>query len=469
MKFLKNFATESHRRDTEKNSVKFCEILWLILFFCQLLFAQQSPDLYFNTVRDKYVGGDFVGAASDIKESKQLGKNDEEIKTLSAQVATSFFTAACEKYTAGDLFGAVNYFEAGLELKDDQSAKDIFGLCLSEIVYKFYSQKKDYQAAIPYLEKLTALFPADEEYKKMYETAKRNIIRGVEALPGVAPKKDTKQIEQLFELMETRLQKQEKLLSGYSAKQQQLVGRIIDNARKEKDEFLSQIKSEIENENKKTKNIFVFSTSAAVGSVIFITFFLVFLLARYLKSGSSVIVFSNRKNAMETLSKTAKRLKMSDAKKEEKIIDAEPLSEKMALSIIEKEMFANHSPISDTPAAEGILNSFLESKNSDIAAKAAVSLYNYNPEKALTVLEKLLSESDEQKRLAAVRALGEIASSVAINMLLSNLSGAGKSVQRETIKMLRNIMVMKKSDITDELQKKIKNTLYSMKDTWIIE
>jgi len=52
---------------------------------------------------------------------------------------------------------------------------------------------------------------------------------------------------------------------------------------------------------------------------------------------------------------------------------------------------------------------------------------------------------------------------------LSNLSGAGKFVQRETIKMLRNIMVMKKSDITDELQKKIKNTLYSMKDTWIIE
>jgi len=217
------------------------------------LFAQQSPDFYFNSARDKYIQGDFVGAALDIKESKQLGYNDEEVKTLSDKVATSFFTSACEKYTEGDLFGAIKLFESGLELRDDQSAKDIFGLCLSEIVYKFYFQKKDYQSSLPYLEKLTALFPDDQEYKKMYETAKRNIIRGVEALPGITPKKDTQQIERLFNLMEIRLQKQEKLLSGYSAEQQQLVGLILEHSRKEKDEFLSQIKNEIENKNNSNK------------------------------------------------------------------------------------------------------------------------------------------------------------------------------------------------------------------------
>lgn len=446
------------------------------LFFCQLLFAQQTPDLYFNTARDKYIKGDFVGAASDIKESKQLGKNDEEVKTLSDKVATSFFTAACEKYTAGDLLGAVKYFESGLELKDDQSAKDIFGLCLSEIVYKLYFQKKDYQAVIPYLEKLTAIFPDDEEYKKMYETVKQRIIRGVESLPGVTPKKNTKQIEKLFTLMEDRLQKQEKLLSGYSAEHQQLVGRVIEHSRKEKNEFISQIKKEkeefilqIKNENKETKNVFVFFTTAAVGFVVFITFFLVFLLARYLKSGSSVIIFTQKKNATETLKRTVKELKISDGKKEEKIIEAEALPERRALNILEKEMFDNPLPLPDAPAAESVLHSFLESKNDGIVAKSAVSLYKYNSEKAIIVLEKLLAGSDEQKRIAAVEALGEIASPVAINILLNNLSGAEKPVKREIIKMLRNIIVMKKSDLPSELHEKIKSTLGSLKETWIIK
>lgn len=446
------------------------------LFFCQLLFAQQTPDFptpirdgrdlhYFNSAMDKYLKGDFIGAASDIKEAKQSGKDDEELKSLTEKIATSFFTSACEKYTAGDLFDAVKLFEGGLELKDDKNAKDIFGLCLSEIVYKFYSQKKDYQTAIPYLEKLTALFPDDQEYKKMYETAKQHIIRGVEALPGITPKKDTKQIEILFALMETQLQKQEKLLNSYNAEQQQLVSRIIENARKEKDEFISQIK----NENKETKKIFVFSTTAAVGFVIFITFFLVFLLARYLKSGSSVIIFTHQKNAMETLKRTAKELKSSAVKKEEKIIEGEILHEKRALSIIEKEMFDHPSPLHDAPSAESVLNSFLESKDSSIIAKTSISLYKYNSEKAITILEKLLSSSDDQKRIEAVRALGEIASPVTINILLNNLSGAGRPVKREIIKMLRDIMIMKKSYITAELQEKIKNALGSQKEMWIIE
>ena len=458
----------------KKNLYFFC--VFCIFSLCSssmFSVVEKTAADYFYTAREKYLKDDLSGAVEDIKKAKESGKDDKELNTLQKNLAVAYFNRGSEKYTANDLFGAVSDLEASMELYNLTTTKDILGLCLSEIVYVFYTKKKDYEKAIPYIEKLIKLFPGDPEYKEMYETAKKYTIRGVEALPGITPKKETQQIERLFALMESRLQRQEKLLETYDQKQKEQMQKILARAEAQTEKALKEISANIQKERNKTTRTFFFTTTSGVTVAGCIVMFLFLVMLKlFFRKKTAVILMSDepRKQVLETLREKIQSLSSPG--------NEQPPSRREIdkLKIIEAEIVEHQT---DPQAAEKILESFLQSEDNILKTKAAKALFKHNPVRALDILLEMLQDIHINTRIESVHTLGEISSPEAIKILIDNLDSADNDpvmtdasrdqLKKAIIKSLREIIENPRKELLPYLKEKIEKCLAKYEDTWIIE
>ncbi|HAM38443.1 MAG: hypothetical protein A2539_00710 [Elusimicrobia bacterium RIFOXYD2_FULL_34_15] len=500
-------------------------ILFVILNIYQIAYAENKTALqYYNSANKKYNNGDIAGAASDIKKAKELKKDDGKIKILVIKIAKDYFNRGGEKYNQGNLLNAIKDFDASLNLYEEKTVKDVYGLCLTELVGQVYSENNSYEKAIPHIRKLIELFPDELEYRQMYETANvdKQVVQNIETLPGItalpetvqttqpqpaqvqqtqelvqAPQsqqssqtvqpqqieqtQQTPQIEKLYSLIESRLQKNEKLLKTYDKKQRDLIQKIYNNAEAKREKLLKEmVTSVVRKENIKTekalkdtvssalekegagmKKTLFFTTTLGIVSMGGILGFLVLILTKYIKKRSAVILWHGEVGMAESLKQRTEELLL--AKKRSLLLP----SEMEDLRVIEAEIVEK----TDAGAAENILSPFLKSNNSLTRAQAAKALFKHNPEKSLDILEDMLEKGDEQARIDSLATLGEIGTVESIKVLLDSINKLKYNEKKIVIRSLMKIVAENKEGIPFYLLEKIDNILSELKEKegWLLE
>ncbi|MCB4790737.1 MAG: HEAT repeat domain-containing protein [Elusimicrobia bacterium] len=468
-------------------------ILPAIINFYQFSIAEQfSADDYFDRGSQRYAQGDLDRAVLDLKKSMKLGKEESEVKDVLYEISTVYYTLSGEKYVNGDTEGAFADVDKSLELnKDDMFARNFLGIYAKELATK-YLNMKNYDKAMPYLEKLLELFPEENEYKTMYETAKKHLSDNRDTFqepassegPVQATHKQEKAKQQqqnasakpdkkLFLLLESRMEKQEKLLEGYEEKYKEFMQKqeiLLQNSEGKHKELMqkmlsrvardrNEIADSISRETTRMKQVLIFAAVILLVLAIF-SVVLVLFLARYIISRSALLRDGHRHIWGGT---TAQGL--PDFGKRRLSEHSQEIEE---LRIIEAEVVGRQT---DPQAAEDVLQPFLQSKDSKINAEAARALFKHNPTRALNILEEMESSPDKQTRIDAIHALGEINSPEAVKVLLDNLNENEMDVKKELIRSLRKINELKKAEIPEYLQDKIEKALNGLKDNgnWVIE
>ncbi|OGS46270.1 MAG: hypothetical protein A2539_02770 [Elusimicrobia bacterium RIFOXYD2_FULL_34_15] len=511
-------------------------VSYIILGFYQLSFSEtKTAKQYYISANKSFNNHDLTGAYNDIIKAKELKKDDQNINVLVKAIAKAYFNRGGEKYNEGQLFNAIDDFDTSLKLYEDKTVKDVFGLCLTEVVGQIYSENKSYEKAVPYIQKLIKLFPEELEYRQMYESANanRSVAQNVESLPGVtsqpetvqAPKAQTSQtsqasqpqtaqtqqvfqspqteqvppitqtsqppqvqaqvqapqIEKLFSLIEARLQKNEKLLKNYDQKQRDLIQKIYSNSETKRAKLLKEmITSVVQKENTKSEKVLketvnsamhkesvgmkkalFFTTTLGIVAMGAILALLVYILTRYIKKRSAVILWHGEVGMAESLKEKAQELLVAKKKA------LQLTSEIDNLKIIEAEIVEKTDP----DAAENILSSFLNSTNSLTKSLAAKALFKHNPEKSLDILEDMLERGNEQSKIDSLTTLGEIGSAEAIKVLIDGLGKLQYSEKKVAIRSLVRISNEEKEKIPPYLLDKIENVLSDLKERegWLLE
>jgi len=457
-------------------------LLSAILILPQISVASKmSANDYLNSAKQKFSQGNLDGAVTELKKAFELGKQSDEVRGILNDISSEYFFRGGEKYMDGDKDGAIADLEKSLELnKDDTEVKRLLGMCEYELVLKHFESGSP-DEAIPYLEKLLVLFPDDKAYKEMYESAKKQIVRKAESLPGVPIRKEIQQIESLFSLIESRLRKQEKLLENYEGKYNELVKKIIANTERERKELLVRLKErdremrsgihkdsiemrrDIHRDSVEMRRTFIFTAIFGTLLTVAILIFSVFMLIRHIKKRAALIIWRGQKGVTGALSGSDRYMLPDGAKafpgSQEKIED---------LKVIEAEIVKEQT---DPHAAEDVLQAFLQSQDSEIKAEAAKALYKHNPARSLDILEKMESSVDKKKRIYAISALGEISSTEAVKILLGRMDDAETGIKKEIIKSLKGIIDRKEPKIPAYIHEKIEQALSRVadKEAWIIE
>lgn len=94
------------------------------------------------------------------------------ISNIGKELAESYYQTASIVYNRGESEEVVPILEQALKVNPKHKAsKNLYGLVLSELIFKSYRAGQNEQAKI-YLDKISKVMPLDEELKKLYDTLK---------------------------------------------------------------------------------------------------------------------------------------------------------------------------------------------------------------------------------------------------------------------------------------------------------
>ncbi|MDD5686765.1 MAG: HEAT repeat domain-containing protein [Elusimicrobia bacterium] len=431
----------------------------ILIFNNSAVHSKTDVNNYLKTATEKYNKQDLSGASKDIAKAAKSGKSETDLAKIKKNVAEAYFKRAGDKYNKDDLYGAIDDFESGLKLQNSESAKNIMGLCLSEIIQKLYVGQKDYQKSIVYLEKLIKLYPEDKDYKEMYDIAKKHVIKGVEALPGVESRQETKRIERLFELMESRLQRQEEVLKSYNDRLAMEIRKDAKDAKIDKEKFLKDIENTV---NVKKKNI-VYTVGLVTFATMCVAFFIFFLAAWFFRKKSSK--YMEIYNRREVNGRIISDVSVSLPYKQEEEPNQRMIDE---LEIIKRDL----NGVSDSKAIEDALQPYLDCNNEFVKIAAAEILFTHDKIKALGILSVFLNSPNASVRSSAVKTLGELSSPEAIEILydfVKNTEDAG--LKKEIIKCFIEILKNTEQVFPNNLTEKIRKYIFEIKskEMWIVE
>jgi len=110
--------------------------------------------------------------------------------------------------------------------------------------------------------------------------------------------------------------------------------------------------------------------------------------------------------------------------------------------------------ISDPSVAEKMLKPYLSDPNNRVRGNACVAIHQYNPELAVSALEKMAASSDKWMRLSAAWAVGEIATPEVVPILRKLLDDVDERVKERAMKAFENMAEMKQ-ETGDEIKRMI--------------
>lgn len=379
-------------------------------------------------------------------------------------IANKYFSIAAEKYVKGDNQGAVEDLEKCLEVNPEHSsAKNMLGLCLTELVAYYYNENK-FVDALASLDKLIKLFPNDQKIQGVYVSTKKKVeeqLKGVLDIP-ISPA----EIEILFSLLDSPLHEQEKMVNLYQGDEKALMETVITQARKVQSDLITKFKTR---EDKTVSTMIKTYIFTAVGIALFIVLMVLLLIVYIHKRDSrreQIMMLSYEKivDKLQPFITTAADKNLKGNEYPHIIKNINHQGKLRGVEVIEAELVET-----DKEIGERLLKPFIEDSNIEVRARAIKALYKYNPIKALKDLFIMSKDTNPEIRITVAQLLGQIGTEDSIRILIQMKDETDQKVKREVIKNLYEIFEGRSASLAKNVVESVENVLKENKDEWIIK
>ena len=387
-------------------------------------------------------------------------------------VAEKYFEAGLQKYIKGDATASIKELEDALKFdKGNAKYKNFLVKVLVEKGSEYYLQKKT-REAYPYFEKAKQYDPENKKVNDMYSALRKELFPDGNAPENTSTKASNEEISKM--LVEFQKAQQQLIDKSFGSKDSTLKG-VLDKSSEERQQFLNylmkrddDIKTVIkENQTVVTKNFNSAIIMLIVGILVVATGLVYFSFKLSAKREASFLKHQEKilLNMVQNTEVNTNRM-LSASSPFELIEGSHPKNRVKGVEIIEAELVDEV----DYEVAQRLLVPFLEDKDFKVRGNAAKTLYKYNHEKALEILESMGKSKDRFERLNAVFALGEISDVETSKILLTLIDDSDYHVKRNVLKFLQKTIKTKKELFEEELFVKIskKLTEIKIKEGWII-
>ncbi|MBI5555031.1 MAG: HEAT repeat domain-containing protein [Elusimicrobia bacterium] len=442
--------------------IKTCLVLGvgLLSLFISLALADTASDVYFDQGVQQYLVNDLDAAIKNLEKALSLDQSSEKVKTLLTKILVERGTAF---YVRRDYSNASPYLTRAHELRpDNDKITQLYNLLREAVQPKLVISNPN---------SISVISPGGNSFD----------LGSVLPIAGAAPK------EELVEKLFTSFQKQqEKLLESLMVPQQVLREMIAasDQERRELFQNMSQERntmvSTLSRKNdlvvttiQKTKDIMQWAIIYSIAGFVLtiaIVFYLIYRVLIYLNHRHERILFNYQEKMLSmmqeqnlTLLQDQGKLTLNNPHAEEQhgltgremIVDVNPHVRAKGIEVIEAELVKNM----DIEVAAKLLTPFLQDPDNRVRANAAKALYEFDQEKAFATLQEMVANDNKWMRLSAAWALGEIASSEAINILLQLSADTEFHVRQRVLKSLNALLQKKSESLSADQKQQIKNLL----------
>lgn len=331
-----------------------------------------------------------------------------------AMTSEEYFAKAEAKYANNDLEGAIVDLELALR-SDPENSDAIYlaGLCVNLLAFQYFSEK-EYDKALPYLERLHELSPDDKEIAGMYYIS-RNKAKKPALDQTEQEKKKTSQMRQ-------------------------------------------------ENGLKQAYSI----TPGSMFLIIVLMVLTVILAGLYYNRRSDAMYIKYQEKILSKISKPGmpggSGLREREAAK--KLTAADPQARIHAIEAIETELAGKGK---EKEIGIRLLQPFIEDNDRDVKLRATKALYKYDSADALDKFTILGHSADSGTCIKTVKALAEIPSEKTVRILFGIGVNNDKKVVREVIKILYEVYEKGTEEFSEDTKKLIEDFISASQKEWIVE
>lgn len=373
--------------------------------------------------------------------------------------ADILFKSGLGKYFAGDLSGAVTDLEDAVRYDPkDKKIKSFLVKVLVDSAAR-HTDRHDFKAALPYLEKAKKHAPESARVNELYQAVYAELhpapaAGGSGAAGGGGAPADSGVLKDLFKSFSDS---QEKIIETYTGPMK-LLEKTINEQSKERVMLGNIIEKGQEASSQAIRRTVVFGLGGlAAGIVIVIAG--IWLILHYVSVRREALLMQHQERILNMMQQqslaltqgggASPRLMLTQSSSTRQLIeDPNPLIRAKGVEVIEAELVEEK----DSEVAERLLAPFLQDENNRVRANAAKAMYKYKPDVALKILREMIDAQDKWMRVSAVWALGEIGADDGAQILLDLRDDPEYHVRRRVYKSLQKFQELRKDDMSVELR-----------------
>ncbi len=372
--------------------------------------------------------------------------------------ADILFKTGLGKFFAGDLGGAVTDLEDAVRYDSkDKKIKSFLVKVLVDSAAR-HTDRHDFKAALPYLEKAKKYAPESARVNELYQAVYTELHPAPVTSPGAAgggaASADAGVLKELFKSFSDS---QQKIVETYTGPIE-LLKQTMNEQSKERQMLGGSIEKGQEAASQAIRRTVVFGLGG-LGAGIVIVIAGIWLILHYVGVRREALLMQHQERILNMMQQqslalsqgggASPRLMLTQSSSTRQLIeDPNPLIRAKGVEVIEAELVEEK----DSEVAERLLAPFLQDENNRVRANAAKAMYKYKPDVALKVLREMIDAADKWMRVSAVWALGEIGSDDGAQILLDLRDDPEYHVRRRVYKSLQKFQETRKDDMPAELR-----------------